>query len=64
MLKNGDAAKFDSMSDTLFAWTKKWIENKKHDTCPKVVPSMQDKNLFQKVDSYSFQYRLDTLLPF
>ncbi len=24
-LKNGDTAQFDSMSDTLFAWAKKWI---------------------------------------
>ena len=28
MLKNGDAAQFDAMSDTLFAWAKKCIEEK------------------------------------
>ena len=32
MLKNGDAAQFDAMSDTLFAWAKKWIEDKNYDT--------------------------------
>ena len=32
MLKSGDGAQFDSMSDTLFSWAKKWIEDKKHDT--------------------------------
>ena len=31
-LKSGDAVRFDSMSDALFAWAKKWIEDKKHDT--------------------------------
>ena len=31
-LKNGEAVEFDAMSDTLFAWAKKWIEDKKHDT--------------------------------
>ena len=31
-LKSGDAARFDSMSDALFTWAKKWIEDKKHDT--------------------------------
>jgi len=31
-LKSGDDVRFDAMSDTLFAWAKKWIEDKKHDT--------------------------------
>ena len=31
-LKNGDTAQFGTMSDTLFAWAKKLIEDKKHDT--------------------------------
>lgn len=31
-LKNGGVAQFDAMSEELFAWAKKWIENKKHDT--------------------------------
>ena len=31
-LKNGDAVDFNLMSETLFAWSKKWIEDKKHDT--------------------------------
>ncbi len=28
-LKNGDSVEFESMSETLFAWCKKWIENTK-----------------------------------
>jgi predicted nucleotidyltransferase len=31
-LKNGDVAQFNIMSETLFAWSKKWIEEKKYDT--------------------------------
>ena len=31
-LKNGDAVEFGAMSEELFTWAKKWIEDKKHDT--------------------------------
>ena len=31
-LKKGDVAQFNIMSETLFAWSKKWIEEKKYDT--------------------------------
>ncbi len=31
-LKNGDAVEFDTMSEELFAWTKKLIGEKEHDT--------------------------------
>ena len=31
-LKNGDAVEFDTMSEELFAWAKKLIGEKEHDT--------------------------------
>ena len=31
-LKKGETVEFGTMSDTLFAWAKKWIEDKTHDT--------------------------------